>query len=224
MGSGSSGIIVSWDTPGTGGNSKTAAIVVSGNNTPLSVTVTTSAVTINSATDGSGAATSTVLKILETLYANETFRANWRARPVTDGTGVVAAASSAALSGGVNGETFTAFPEVKGVRGPNFQANVIDVTSFDSNRTREFINGLTDPGQLTFMCNYVPNAWEADQQKIFPLITAGTRRTFELQMNDQYKTCISIKGIPTGAEIAAELEQALSLNVTVKLTGEATWY
>ncbi len=77
MGSGSSGLILYWGTPGTAGNSKTCSIVVSGNNTPLSVTVTTSAVTVNSATNGGGTATSTVNQIIAALYANATFIANW---------------------------------------------------------------------------------------------------------------------------------------------------
>lgn len=224
MGSGNSGLTVSWDTPGTAGNGKTAAVLVAGNNTPLSVVVSTTDVTINSATNGSAAATSTVLEVMAALYANATFRANWRARPVGDGTGVIAAATSGALAGGVAGETFTTFPEVKGVDGPNFQSAVIDVTSFDSARIREFITGLVDPGQLTFMCNYIANAWNVGQQKLLPLIKAGTKRTFEIQMDDQYRVCISIAGIPTGAGLSFQLEQASSINVTVKLTGDATYY
>jgi hypothetical protein len=226
-GTGNSGIQVFWDTPGISGNSgKNMAIVVSGNNTPLSVTVSTTDVTINSATNGSAAATSTVLEVLNALYANETFRANWRGRPVSggDGSGVVSASTSSALAGGVAGETFTVLSEVKGVQGPNFQAQTIDVTSFDSNRIREYISGLVDPGQLTFNCNYVPNAWGAGQQKLFPLIQSGARRTFEIQLADLYKTTISLQGIVTGANITAELESAIMVAMTVKVTGMPVWY
>ncbi|MBX9580478.1 MAG: hypothetical protein K2X87_09235 [Gemmataceae bacterium] len=224
MGSGNSGLTISWDTPGTVGNGKTCAILVAGANTALSVTVTTTDVTITSATNGSSAATSTVLDILNALYANQTFRDNWRARPVGDGTGVIAAAASSALANGVNGETFTVLSEVKGVQGPNFQSPVIDVTSFDSARVREFISGLVDPGQLTFNCNYVPNAWNAGQQRLFPLIQSGARRTYELQLADLYKITISMQGILTGAGITAELENALNVALTAKITGMPTWY
>src|SRR4028119_1805485 len=70
VGAGNSKLRIFWRTPGTAGNAKTCSVVVSGNNTALSVNVTTSACTVNSATDGSGNPTSTVAQSIAALYAN----------------------------------------------------------------------------------------------------------------------------------------------------------
>ena len=224
MGSGASGLIIYWGIRGTAGNSKTCSIVVSGTSTPLSVTVTTSAVTINSATNGGGTATSTVNEIIAALYANATFLANWDARPVGDGTGAVSAAGSASLAGGIDGETFATIAEVKGVRGPSLSGGVVDVTSFDSAGVREFIATLRDSGTMSFTCNYIPNGSGTGHQLLIADAQLGTTKNFTLTFSDTRTTEMSFSGIVTGAEITAELEQAVSMNVTVKVTGWPTWF
>lgn len=57
-------------TPGTGGLAITVAIAVAGNNTALSIAVTGTDIVINSATDGSGTATSTASQVLAALLAS----------------------------------------------------------------------------------------------------------------------------------------------------------
>ncbi len=87
---------------GTGGNAITFRIVVAGNNTPLSVSVASKAITVNSATNGSAAATSTAQKVVDALLAHEAAKALvWPAVlvPGNDGTGVVTALSATNLSG-----------------------------------------------------------------------------------------------------------------------------
>lgn len=224
IGSGSSGLILYWGTAGTAGNSKTCSIVVAGANTAFSIVVTTSAVTINSATNGSSAATTTVNQAIAALYADATFIANWDARALTDGTGILTAGTSANLSGGVAGETFATVAEVKGLRGPALSGGVVDVTSFDSTGVREFISTLRDSGTVSFMCNYSPNGGGTGHQLLVADVQSGTTRNFKFTFSDIYQTEMNFSGIVTGAEIAAELEQAVSLNVTIKVTGWPTWF
>jgi len=80
-------------TPGVGGLNITVAIVVSGNNTALSVSVTDSAITINAATNGSGVATSTASEVLAAVNANNAARALVIASlaPSNSGAGAVVA-------------------------------------------------------------------------------------------------------------------------------------
>lgn len=223
MGSGNSKLRVFWRTPGTAGNSKTCSIVVSGNNTPLSVNVTTSDVTVNSATNGGGSATSTVAQIIAALYANTTFRANWDADSSDgDGTGTIASAGSASLSGGVNGETFTAVAEVKGVRGPGQNRNIIDVTSFDSAGWREFITTLADGGPVSFTLNFNPSVTSHGNLK--DDFEDGEHHNWEMHFPDLYTTVVQFSGICTNFEIMAELEQAVQANVTLKVSGQPDWF
>lgn len=90
-------------SPGTGGNSVTFRIVVSGNNTPLSVSVAGSAITVNSATNGSAAATSPAAEVVSALKASSGASALvWPAIAAgNDGTGVVTALTATNLAGAV---------------------------------------------------------------------------------------------------------------------------
>ena len=83
---------------GTAGNSITVRHVVSGNDTPLSVSVSSLAVTVNVATGAAGAATSTAAEIVAAVNASSTAKVLVRAS--ASGTGVVAAASATNLAGG----------------------------------------------------------------------------------------------------------------------------
>ena len=81
-------------------------ILVAGNNTALSIGVSGSDVTINSATNGGGAATSTAALILAAMQASAPATALWTVRlpPGQDGSGVTGAMS---LAHGADGVTFT---------------------------------------------------------------------------------------------------------------------
>jgi hypothetical protein len=87
---------------GTPGNSVTIAYVVAGLNTALSVTVAGSAITVNLATDGAGAATSTANQVRTAVLASAAAMALLGAVTVAegDGTGIVIALAATALTGG----------------------------------------------------------------------------------------------------------------------------
>jgi hypothetical protein len=88
--------------PGSQGNGITIAFVVAGLSTPLSVSVVGNAVTINVATDGAGAATSTAVAVRDAVVASGPASALVATSLKTgeNGTGIVAALSATALSGG----------------------------------------------------------------------------------------------------------------------------
>jgi hypothetical protein len=121
-----------------------------------------------------------------------------------------------------NGSSFVAIAEVKGVRGPSLSGGIIDVTSFDSaNSVREFIATLRDPGTLSFTVNYLPA--NSGHAALITDLRDGLTNDYELEFSDSGTTTMSFEGIVTGCEIAAELEQAISANVTIKVTGWPTW-
>jgi hypothetical protein len=87
---------------GTPGNSVTVAYVVAGLNTALSVTVAGSAITVNVATDGAGAATSTANQVRTAVLASAAAMALVSNVTLAEaaGTGVVTALAATALTGG----------------------------------------------------------------------------------------------------------------------------
>lgn len=89
---------------GTGGNSTTVRYVVSGANTPLSVSVVGQAITVNVATNGSSVATSTAAQVRDAI--NNSTTANvlvWaQSAPGSDATGVVSALAATNLAGAIS--------------------------------------------------------------------------------------------------------------------------
>jgi hypothetical protein len=120
-------------------------------------------------------------------------------------------------------EVFSTIAEVKGVRGPSLSGGVVDVTSFDSAGVREFVATLRDAGTLSFSANYIPNGAGTGHQLFIDHMYAGTTKNFKLEFQFSPTVTMAFSGIITGAEISAELEQAVSLNVTIKVTGWPAW-
>jgi hypothetical protein len=89
-------------TGGPGGNSIQIAYIVAGNNTPLTVVVTGFLVTVNVATSGGGAATSTSAQIKAAVEAepDAALLVTVAHAGGNDGTGVVTALTATNLTGG----------------------------------------------------------------------------------------------------------------------------
>jgi len=85
---------------GAGGNSITVAIAIAGNNTPLSVDVAGTAITVHAATDGSGACVSTADEVIAAVNADA--EASALVVAATSDTGVVSAVAETALLGGAD--------------------------------------------------------------------------------------------------------------------------
>ena len=87
---------------GPAGNSIQIAYVVSGTNTPLTISMLGFLIQVNVATGAGGAATSTLNSIITALQANTDFQslATVALAASNDGTGVVAALAATNLSGG----------------------------------------------------------------------------------------------------------------------------
>ena len=99
---------INWQAvqPGTGGNSVSVTLVVSGVSTPLSVAVVGNDITVHLATSDQSAATSTVPQVLAKILESGAASALVTATSVE--TGVCAAVSKVTLSGGVTaGDSLT---------------------------------------------------------------------------------------------------------------------
>lgn len=102
------------DVAGSGGNAITVAYVVAGLNTALSVGVVGNAITVNVATDGAGAATSTAAQVKTAVDASAPASALISVANAggDSGAGVVTAMAATALTGGVtNSFTFAVAAE-----------------------------------------------------------------------------------------------------------------
>ncbi len=97
---GTDGIVAIAKTAGTAGNSLEIEILVAGVGTALSVTETATKLTINSATDGAGAATSTPILIAAAVAAMNSGAGSALMTVLAYGASAVSAAAAASLAGG----------------------------------------------------------------------------------------------------------------------------
>lgn len=212
-------------TPGAAGNNLLCEIVVSGNNTPLSVVMATNKVTVNSATDGSGVATSKINDIISLCYQTAGFDALFDADDgAGNGTGTLAAAAALAnLTGGSDGgEAFVDIAEVKGVGGPNLSMAPIEVTSVDSAGWREFIAGLKDAGEVTFQINFIPNS--SQHRQLITDMDTDARINYRIEFNNSAGSILLLpKCMVTSFGITEELESSVNANVTLRPSGKPTW-
>jgi hypothetical protein len=99
VGTGNAALTYTAVTQGSGGTDVTIAYVVSGTNTPLTIGVAASAITVNVATDGAGLATSTALQVAAAIRASAAAAALVNVMlSASSGASVVAAVGATALS------------------------------------------------------------------------------------------------------------------------------
>lgn len=95
---------IAWSakTAAAAGNSITVALIESGNDTPLSITVASQAITVHLATDNEGAATSTAAQVVAAITAHA--GASALVTAASTDTGVVSAAAATPLAGGTDAQ------------------------------------------------------------------------------------------------------------------------
>jgi predicted secreted protein len=121
------------------------------------------------------------------------------------------------------GTSYTEIGQIIDLSGPSIERNPIDVTTRDSTSNyREFIKGFKDAGELTF-----------GVVLSLALATHGTAATGLLSdFSDDVTipTCqfafpngtITIDAFVTGAEMSEPLDDALTMDVTLKASGVPT--
>jgi len=219
-------IIFYAKTPGVAGNSKTAGILVSGNSTVFALSVSADAILVTSATDGGGLATTTVNELLYQLMQNDIFVEHWEAtRGVGNGTGVLVAGASAALTSGADGtEVFTTIAEIKTISGPNFEMAFAEVTHMESpDAVREFVPTLIDAGEVNYTSNFLPD--NTVQSGVRTDLLARTKKNFKMIMVDAAGDTVatwSFAGYHSRFNLQTPLDGAAEITGGVKLTSTIT--
>jgi len=121
-------------------------------------------------------------------------------------------------------EVFTTIAEVTEIGGPSLALDPLDVTSHTSpGAFREFIGGLLDGGEVTFTINYVPtNATQDATTGLIADMIARTVRNFQLIFPDVGSTQWSFAALITAFEPAEPVDDRLSAELTLKVTGQPT--
>ncbi len=173
---------------GVGGNSISSSVVVPATAAaPLSVTVSSNAITINSATAAVGVASSTANEVVDAINAHSQASLLVQAGlpGTSDGSGIVAAAASAPLAGGSAGvRVGSEFVDNAFVSDANYdtlsfvmesqRARIASVTTlFDCLQTEDFSTSYGDDGNIegtgaTFMAHGSPANFDVNTGQISP--------------------------------------------------------
>ena len=222
IGSSNQALTVTSRFANAAGNSKTFGIIVAAGTVAYSQVITQTSVLINSATT-SGTATTTVAAALGLLFADATFATYFTASTTGNGSGVLVAGASGALSGGVDGtEIFTPIAEIHSITGPNFQVAFADVTHMQSpSSVREFLPTLIDPGQLSFVCAFLPDNATHTAMRVDML--ARTKRNFTMTMTDPAPNAVwAFSGYYSQLDLQTPLDGPALVTLGIKLTSTIT--
>lgn len=111
---------------------------------------------------------------------------------------------------------FTNIPEVRSISGPDGQANWMDMTDLSST-AKEGRPGLRDEGQLRLRMFYLPD--NAVHMALRTAFTARTKKAFRLTFTDTAPATVwEFDAYVTGFQLAADVDNPISLDVTVRIT------
>lgn len=110
--------------------------------------------------------------------------------------------------------TFTAVAEVYDITPPNETTDIIDVSHMMST-DREFIMGLTDPGECSFEMNFVPGS--ASEALLLAAKAARAAKNFRIVFPNL--ATWTFGGLLTGYEPAMPNDDKMTCTVTIKVTG-----
>lgn len=114
-----------------------------------------------------------------------------------------------------NPTTYTYLGEVKSITLPSETTDSVDATHMQSpNRTREFVEGLSDPGDFSFDMNLVPGS----ATDVALMAAKGKRKLIRITFPNGRQ--LLFFGFRTGYEKTAPLDDVMSATVTFKVSGE----
>ena len=123
--------------------------------------------------------------------------------------------------------TYTTIGEVKGVAGPDLKVETADVTNVQSpGGVKEFKPTLTDPGELDFTCNYIPD--DAGQIALQTAALETTKPVLPFQLSLPQSSLQgsevtpgvwNFNGIVNGLKYDTPLDKEATVAVKIKVSG-----
>lgn len=118
--------------------------------------------------------------------------------------------------------TFTELGEVTNISGPNYSTDSVDVTHMQSpDGFREFVCGLTDPGEVSFDFNYVPgNPTDEILDELYDIDPVSRKRSWKITFPNGGQ--FIFQGFMTSWERTSPTEDKMTSSITVKVTARPT--
>lgn len=111
---------------------------------------------------------------------------------------------------------------VKSISGIELTADTIDTTTLDSDGGyKEFIGGFKDAGEVTISGNFEPSDITG-QNAMYAAFESGNTIAFQILFPASLGASWSFNGVVTGFSTSAELEDLVSFEATIKVSGKPT--
>jgi len=128
--------------------------------------------------------------------------------------------------------TFTAVAQVADLSGPSVESEQIEAShradGDPANMWRRYVAGMKDGGEVTFTLIFDPDEPSHDptlSTSMYALAASGELDVFQLDFPGAGtdRTTATFDAFVSGMDIAAPLEDALTQDVTLKVSGPVTW-
>lgn len=108
------------------------------------------------------------------------------------------------------------------IGGLELSADTLDTTTLDSaGGYREFLGGFKDAGEVS-LSGYLEITSTNGQKKIYDAFESGAVEDFTIEFPSAVKAKWELKGVVTGFTTGASLEDLISFEATIKVSGKPT--
>lgn len=127
---------------------------------------------------------------------------------------------------------WTTVAQIRDLGGPSAQSDQIETTHRGAggtiNRYRRYVAGMVDGGEMSFDIVFDPDHASHDPTitgSLYDLVDSGEVNNFRLTFPGQGSdiTTATFEAFVSGFEISSPLEDALTADITLKITGPITW-
>lgn len=120
---------------------------------------------------------------------------------------------------GTSSGVYVAIAEVINISGPGMSRDTIDVTNLDSSGGyREFIAGFRDGGEVTLTMNFTVDGYE----QMHLDFANDTAINYQIVLPDAGEYTLGFAGLVTALPLSIPTDQQVTMDVTIKITGEVT--
>lgn len=108
--------------------------------------------------------------------------------------------------------------ELQSVSGLEISADTIETTNLDSGGWRQFIQGVKDGGEVSISGYFNPGDTNG-QKAVYDAFGTGTVTAFKIAFPSSLGAEWQFNGIVTGVTTGAEMEDTVTFEATIKVTG-----
>lgn len=124
------------------------------------------------------------------------------------------------------GASYVTIAQLRDVGGPSLSQDTVETTNRDGSKWREFVGGLKNGGEVSFDVVYDPalaTHAAGSAPGLVHMLNNGVVGDFQLTFPTSPATTCTFNALVTGFEPGAAMEDALTADVTLKITGAPVW-